>query len=122
MPPINYMIDLTKVYDITPQWLAGFFDGEGMVGIYNNSLEVKISQKDPTILVLIASKFNHCSWGNSQKAAELRFYGSSALEILEYITPYAIVKKTQIVLALQFLNGIYPKNIEELLKLEKLVR
>lgn len=118
------MIDLTKVYEITPQWLAGFFDGEGLVAIYQDNrknccgLTVKIAQKDPSILMLIAAKFNNASWGSSQKCGELRYYGKNSREILEYIRPYVIVKKTQVELAIRFLDG-ERNDIVKLVKQEK---
>jgi hypothetical protein len=100
------MIDLSKHYEITPQWLGGFFDGEGLVGLYTDKeLEVKLAQQDPTVLVLIAAKFSDWSWGYSQNASELRFYNLNAKPFLEYIQKYVIVKKTQVDCALAFLAG-----------------
>lgn len=48
---------------ITPEWLAGFFDGEGSVSAelaYNKyaTVTITLTQKDPKILALIMLKYN----------------------------------------------------------------
>lgn len=108
---------LEVISRLTPQWLAGFFDGEGCVspkiehhGTIAN-VRVSITQKDPTILCLIGLKFGggHFSVKNrliaSGKATtnshELMYTGASCQPLLEYIRDHSIVKKEQILLGLE---------------------
>jgi hypothetical protein len=108
---------LDVVARLTPQWLAGFFDGEGCVspkiehhGTIAN-VRASLTQKDPTILALIGLKFPgaHFSVKNrtiaSGKATtvthELMYTGASCQAILEYIKDHLIVKKEQVLLGLE---------------------
>lgn len=117
------MIDLNNVYEITPQYLAGFFDGEGCITIEKKlrgfSLLIQFSQKDPSILILISTKFTNGNWNNNQSCVNLRYYGTNVKQVLEYIRPYVIVKKSQIEIALRFLNGSDKQKMYELIKQEK---
>jgi hypothetical protein len=107
---------LEVVARMTPQWIAGFFDGEGCVspkiehhGTIAN-VRVSVTQKDPTILSLIGLKFpgGHFSIKNRQIASgkattvthELMYTGASCQALLEYIKDHSIVKKEQILLGL----------------------
>lgn len=93
---------------LTPQWLAGFFDGEGCVSATmhktrNPRLIVHITQSDLQLMTLIAMKFSPdgCMYSPVRKkcAREKRpiycvsFGGKSCLPILEYIRPYVILKR-----------------------------
>jgi hypothetical protein len=99
---------------LTPQWLAGFFDGEGcisvtMSGVTNPRVMVSITQQDHNILHAIWTKFciprSGClykpvrkrSRGNEQDCWLLHFTGKSALPILETIEPYVILKRKLVV-------------------------
>lgn len=93
---------------LTPQWLAGFFDGEGCVsasisGLRNPRLIVHITQSDPLLLSLIALKFggNGTLYSPKRKFAQkekkpcyiISFGGKACLPILEYIRPHVILKR-----------------------------
>jgi hypothetical protein len=95
---------------LTPQWLAGFFDGEGCVtvtmsGVTNPRVMVSITQQDYNLLYAIWKKFcepnTGClykpvrkkSRGNEQDVWLLHFTGKSCLPILETIAPYVILKR-----------------------------
>lgn len=110
------MITQEKIesFVLTPQYLAGLFDGEGSIGVYGLSngkkslrLQVTIVQKDPTILALIAMKFNKCRIYESDRKSHsysLEYRGEDARDILDYIKDYCIIKYSQIILALQYLS------------------
>lgn len=101
---------------LTPQWLAGFFDGEGCVSITNRHnglkggkkpyprLSVTITQAEPTLLSLIGMKFCdergliYCPVRKGNKREKkacysLRMSGKHAGPFLKYIQPYVILKR-----------------------------
>jgi len=97
---------------LTPQWLAGFFDGEGCVsasmsGVRNPRLIVSITQSDFQLLNLIAMKFSPdgCMYTPVRKGAQrekrpcwiLSFGGKSCLPILDYIAPHVILKRKLVI-------------------------
>jgi hypothetical protein len=99
---------------LTPQWLAGFFDGEGcitvtMSGVTNPRVMVSITQQDYNILYAIWEKFcttrTGClykptrkkSRGNEQDCWLLHFTGKSCLPILRTIEPYVILKRKLVI-------------------------
>lgn len=104
----------TSFPKITPQWLAGFFDGEGCVSICDNksgyiTLHVSITQADLLILSLIALKFKDYNDiyerkypGNRKSVHIISWNGKKALEILEYIKDCVIVKKEVVDLGIEF--------------------
>jgi hypothetical protein len=96
------------VQRLTPQWLAGFFDGEGCVsasisGLRNPRLIVHLTQSDAELLALIALKFggNGCVYRPIRKGAQhekkpcyiISFGGKACLPILEFIYPHVILKR-----------------------------
>jgi len=94
----NYAQFVDKV---TPQWLAGFFDGEGSVcASFDNQnrfkLSIELTQKNKYILILVMFKFagsfrvQKSKNGNYHKLA---WYNKDSIKILEYIKDYVIVKK-----------------------------
>lgn len=97
---------LDFVARLTPQWLAGFFDGEGCVcGLYSNGypyLTVTIPQKEPGILAIIALKFpTKVRYVSQNKNHVLHYAGRKALPLLEFIKDYSIVKRKEIELGIE---------------------
>jgi|SRR6476660_301504 len=89
---------------LTPEWLAGFFDGEGCVSIVRRhgvpSLTVNIVQAEYNILALIMMKFDgdrkpvyRRSQSDKKKNYLIQFTGKNALPFLEYIRPHVILKR-----------------------------
>lgn len=92
---------------LTPQWLAGFFDGEGCITCVRQrgmpSLTVQLSQADYNILMLVSMKFSgegeprkpHKKYARNAKKQGwcLQFGGKSGLPFLEYIRPHVILKR-----------------------------
>lgn len=94
-----------KPYEsINIQYIAGLFDAEGSIGIYSNSLRVKITQKsDIIILQKIAEKYNN---KNKIDNYAISFYGEKSLDLLNDIKDYCIYKKEQILDAINYINTI----------------
>jgi hypothetical protein len=95
---------------LSPQWLAGFFDGEGCVtvtmsGVRNPRVMVSITQQDYNILKAVWEKFcvpdTGCLYKPVRKKSRgkemdcwlLHFTGKSCLPILRAIQPYVILKR-----------------------------
>jgi hypothetical protein len=98
---------------LTPEWLAGFFDGEGCVSastsngrrgeLRNPRLIVHVTQSDYQLLSLIAMKFSPdgCMYSPVRKRGGhekrpiycVSFGGKSCLPFLEYIAPHVILKR-----------------------------
>lgn len=94
-------------------YLAGFFDGEGYVGISNDRpkwakgnvylrLRVNITQKDDTVLSMLKDIYKGTI--NKGKDGIYKWYvdGNSAVIFLKDILPFLIIKKKQVELALEF--------------------
>ena len=101
---------------VTPQWLAGFFDGEGCVhagydcrnGLVR--LIVSIAQKDILPLTLIKLKFmRYCSGPNRARnhtVSSITFTGRNCIPFLNFIKDYVICKRTQVEDAIELANLI----------------
>lgn len=105
---------------INPAWLAGFFDGDGTVGIYRRKarnghpeewfLRVSIGQKNREVLDHIQDQhgghLRHRGSTNSHgtygEVWELIWTHRKAGEILDLIAPYSLVKTLEIVIAQEF--------------------
>jgi len=101
---------------ITPQWLAGFFDGEGCVSIYTikpstpfGQLNVEIAQNDKGLLSAIQLLYPEFRLRQPRKSAacwQLKAVGTSAKRFLADIYPHSIRKREQIGLALDFIETL----------------
>ena len=102
---------------LTPEWMAGFFDGEGSVMAQswdgrNSTAGFTLTQKDPKILAMIMAKF--CGVGefdpykgaNGAICHRWRVRGRPALSFLKTIQPHVICKKRQVDLAVCLLEAI----------------
>jgi hypothetical protein len=90
---------------LTPQWLAGFFDGEGSISVVRHrgmpALAVNITQCDLNTLAIIGMKYGAGREPIKKprrketysSAWVLQFGGKSALPLLEAIQPYVILKR-----------------------------
>lgn len=114
---------LDFVARLSPAWLAGFFDGDGMVGAYitrgeSTNLLVNITQKDPGILAVIAIRFptRVVTRQRQGEAKQVHFCiewsGKGAKEVLEFMKDHSICKKRQIELGLEFISLMGEKGIE----------
>lgn len=106
----NKLKELKKESKIKPyerlskEYISGLFDAEGSIGIYNNSLRVKITQKsDVIILQKIADLYNNT---NKIDNYAISFYGENSLQILNEINPYCIYKTQQIDAAINYIKTL----------------
>lgn len=101
--------------NLSPEYVAGFFDGEGCVNITVRgkfrqvSLRVMIVNTEPMILALLHTRYGGQLPGPRQDLKkhwkpfrQLVLTGYKAIRFLEDIAPFAILKKPQIDLALEF--------------------
>jgi len=92
-------------------YLAGFFDGEGCVGIYRHmckgkpyfELNLKVTQKDRTILNFFQMHYGGYVMYNKEQDVHIWTTDvPSAVQFLTDVSPYLIVKASQAKLALEF--------------------
>lgn len=96
--------------DIDIRYIAGFFDGEGYVGVKGgNNLSVTLTNNHKGILESIQRKFYGVLTAPrlygvklGKEAWVLSFYGKHAKLFLEAVCPYLVVKKDQARLALTY--------------------
>jgi hypothetical protein len=96
---------------LTPQYVAGFFDGEGFVHSSTDKrgiliMKVGIAQKRPEIIVALLAMFpSGCFQAYKTKGAKchsITWNGVNAHDFLKYIQPYVVLKKPQVDLALEY--------------------
>jgi hypothetical protein len=100
------------------RWVAGFFDGEGSVGIYKNGkgyyhLRTQLVQRKTKMSVIVADKlkgrfggnysFQPCGNGNFKYNWQLN--SQKALRFLRAVLPHSVLKRPQIVIAIQYAEG-----------------
>lgn len=112
---------------MTPQYWAGFFDGEGCVRIQKQpngryapsyTLTVGVTNTDLSILEHLREAFggvvadkrtmSNKPWWS--KAWNWRLNGAAAAAFLRAIEPYAVVKAPEIRIGLEFVAGVNPGN------------
>lgn len=98
--------------EVTAQWAAGFFDGEGTVDIrfrrthggkYERfELRAQIVQRDPAPLLLVAERYGGSVQGNGHGCHAWVASSRTAEAFLRDIAPHSICKADQIAVALRF--------------------
>lgn len=99
---------------ISAEYAAGFFDGEGSVGVnrtkYGTHLVVCLGQATTEVLLAIQDLYGGNLYDHTSRAGndhwQLKWNGRHAYPFLQAIQPFAIVKRTQIDLALTTTPGI----------------
>lgn len=121
MEPLETNELLEVAARLTPEWLAGFFDGEGCVSARRLkpsgwNLRVNITQADLGLMYAIATRFK-AGYGPYTKTRitrngkystvyEVGWQGKSAKPILELMEGLAIRKRKQIKLGLRFISTL----------------
>lgn len=88
---------------MTPEelaYLAGFFDGEGCIGLYMRKAwtpQVTVSQIDTSVLDLFLELSGACfvTKVNGGHVSNYTWYSKSAIPVVESLHPYLRVKKAQ---------------------------
>lgn len=116
-------------------YISGFFDGEGCVGVYkvkgknSYALSIAISQtncdESRAILNQLLTLYGGCivqskQYGNQKKWMQYKLTGRKALKFLNDIYDYSIIKKKQIKLALDFYNDPFVDKVILMTNLELL--
>jgi len=91
-------------------WLAGFFDGEGCVGIYVHgaykhlALSVQVSQKDSSVLHWLGDNWGSSVYDNVDDSSRNSWTitGKKARLFLADIVPHLRGKRKQAILGMQF--------------------
>ncbi len=124
---------------VTPQWLAGFFDGEGYVAAQKGanaasySVRVFLYQKEPKVLALVQFLYGGNSSyrvrrGRKQGCHELHWYGKAALPLLRVIKDHVICKRRQVEAGIEmaeqqtYTGSPYSISTENIVRREELAR
>lgn len=102
------------------QYMAGFFDGEGSIGIYRSSvkttenyyLRTQLTQNTSEDFLKFLKPFINYYGGNLSKCKTLsgkikynwQLSSIQAIKFLEDLVPYLILKKSQAILALKWIK------------------
>lgn len=90
---------------VTKEYLAGFFDGEGCIHAHRNlkSISVYLTQANPFILQMVADIYGGKPKQNkTTKAYAWECPANSREKFLTDILPFVIVKRSQILLAIEW--------------------
>jgi hypothetical protein len=113
-------------------YLAGLFDGEGTVAVYETTVGTKAGNPRPAFLYQVQIANTHWpviqwildkvggTWARKTKAKAhhrqgyvWRLTGQKAADFMELIRPYCIIKASQIDKALAFRRHLTPRNIRQ---------
>lgn len=117
---------------MTPQYVAGFFDGEGSVMVKSCDsrlirLCVTLTNTDLRILALVGMRFpgggpyEMNSPKTRKQCYQLSWSGKSARPILDFIKDHVIIKRERVLLGIRMaqLTGERGRDISELNKTER---
>jgi hypothetical protein len=109
---------VNKLYErLTIPYIAGLFDAEGSIGIYNKTLRVKLTQKSDTIILQkIADIYKNI---NNIDNYAISFYGKNTLKLLNDIKEHCIYKTPQILIALKYIDTINIELTDDIINLRK---
>lgn len=109
-------MDLAREHLIA--WAAGFFDGEGSVGLFRAraggkvmTLRIRVGQRTPESLERLVLLFGGSIWHRRATDHQTEYYewaksSHPAFEALAEMEPYLIVKRSQVQLARDFMSGV----------------
>ena len=119
----KYSVKVLSLYESI--YFAGFFDGDGSIGLYSGIPVLGISITDEKFALYISKligssiRKNRNNYGREffqLRVTSRKFVGS----VLRQILPYLVYKKKQAEIMLRFLSSTLSSDeAEELLKLEK---
>lgn len=109
---------LARMTTITDAYLAGFFDGEGCIGIYKNGkrshhLRLQLVQNESRVVTAMFSELQLRFGGNfrghfspnGRSKYNLQLNGDKAVAFLEVLRPYLVLKRPQAELAIAWHNS-----------------
>lgn len=101
---------------IDNRYWAGFFDGEGHISVRKTltQVQIQVTQKEPSVLYLLASRFGGVvePAGVKKNAHRWRLSSSKASgEFLKEISPYLIIKAVEAKAAIEIINRMTGKRM-----------
>lgn len=93
---------------ISDEYAAGFFDGEGTVGVYTSGarktgyMSVRIIQKYPEVLKQFKGRYGGSLSQGSRGYWTWKLHGGLAVRFLMHIIPFLIEKKRQAELSVEY--------------------
>lgn len=103
-----------SLVNISPAYIAGLFDGEGCVSVSVRkdgrlNFQVKITQKDRSILDIIANALGYGVVWFQGEHHDLRLFSADDISrFIETVLPYSIVKRSQLILMHELVQTIDP--------------
>jgi hypothetical protein len=105
------------VSDVEVAWAAGFFDGEGCVGVNrvggSLSLQMSVGQKNPNTLMTFQERIGGVGTVRDRQSTTGCYYwwltNRPAGEVLTLLLPYLVEKRDQAVLAIEYAATISDK-------------
>jgi len=95
--------------DITPEYWAGLFDGEGRIVVAKDftHIFVSVTQKELPILYLLKARYGGTITNyKNQTCGKWLIHGcEKTVRFLSDIEPYAIIKRKEIIIALELFKG-----------------
>jgi len=113
---------------LTPQYIAGFFDGEGSISFCKNyTIQVLVAQTDEDILLAIAQYFGTGTVRSvkqrrgHKQGYTLTWCGQKAKAVLEQILPYLVLKQDRASIAMRMAETMiyHRKRVPEEVKAER---
>lgn len=108
---INRVMEELKEFEISPYYLAGFFDGDGSICITQGlSLQIQFTQCVKSVLIKIQEIFGGSLYSregkneNQRIQHSLRLCGRDCEKILKYLNIGSIMKWEQVQIAKRFIN------------------
>lgn len=103
---------------ISTEYIAGFFDGEGSIGIKRTNresgissytLQVQVCQVNPVVLFYLKEKYGgsvqvHQNNERSRPAHHWTIWADKALAFIQEIQPHLLIKYEQAALAVEFMR------------------
>lgn len=122
--------------EISKEYIAGLFDGEGHVsitwatrrGVKCPKLCVKISNTHLPVLLKIKAMYGGSIYANKKQYESylqcyvLSFTVEQSKKFLKDILPYTIIKQSQIIEALKFASTVYRRGKSIISEKEKIIR
>lgn len=105
---------------MTPQYLAGFIDADGCIVIGQGNVNIRVCQKNVTLLKKIQKHFGGTiSCTNSTRGVHnLRWYGDDAIKLGNIVAPYLILKRKELDIMYKYADtrGVRGKHTSECTK------